>query len=237
METILTHPALMGGKGLVDSFVRSLAVIIVTEIGDKTFFIAAILCMKYGRLVVYAGAMAALTIMHLLSSFMGYTLPSLLPRFYTHYISAVLFVYFGIKLLYDAYNMSNEVSNELQEVEEEMNKKDGPEDLHVTAELGEAKQVREEKDEAFKIFTQTFTLTFLAEWGDRSQIATIALAASKEPIGVVLGGLLGHALCTGVAVIGGKMLASRISERTVSLVGGILFLIFAVHSFAVGPDA
>lgn len=30
------------------------------------------------------------------------------------------------------------------------------------------------------IFLQAFTLTFLAEWGDRSQIATIILAARAE---------------------------------------------------------
>lgn len=29
------------------------------------------------------------------------------------------------------------------------------------------------------IFVQTFVMTFLAEWGDRSQIATIALGASE----------------------------------------------------------
>ena len=66
-----------------------------------------------------------------------------------------------------------------------------------------------------KIFTQTCTLTFLAEWGDRSQIATVALAASKNVFGVVIGGLVGHALCTGVAVIGGRMLAAKISEKHV----------------------
>lgn len=54
--------------------------------------------------------------------------------------------------------------------------------------------------DSLRIFTQAFTLTFLAEWGDRSQIATIALAASKDPFGVVVGGLIGHAFCTGIHV-------------------------------------
>lgn len=80
------------------------------------------------------------------------------------------------------------------------------------------------------IFIQCFTMTFLAEWGDRSQIATIALAAAKDPYGVTIGGIIGHSLCTGVAVLGGKLLATRISERTISIMGGVLFLIFAIHS-------
>ncbi len=80
-------------------------------------------------------------------------------------------------------------------------------------------------------------LTFLAEWGDRSQIATIALAAAKDPIGVTVGGILGHCFCTGLAVIGGRLLAARISEKAVAYVGGATFFLFAVHAFAVGPDA
>ncbi len=73
-------------------------------------------------------------------------------------------------------------------------------------------------------------MTFLAEWGDRSQIATIALAAQKDAVGITLGGIIGHSICTGVAVLAGKMLATRISERTISITGGILFLLFAIHS-------
>lgn len=84
---------------------------------------------------------------------------------------------------------------------------------------------------ASDVFIQSLSLTFFAEWGDRSQIATIALAAAKDPTGVTLGACFGHSLCTGMAVLGGRMLASRISEKTVHLGGGIIFMLFGIHSF------
>eukprot|EP01036_Dinobryon_divergens_P029727 gene29727-38867_t len=232
--------------------------ILVTEIGDKTFFIAAVLAMRHGRLIVYAGAMGALTLMHILSSLMGFALPSLIPRSYTHTASTLLFIYFGCKLLKDSLEMNGGgPSDELQEVEEELEKKkveggeadDEPEpqgdansaDLEVGRKGSKKPRTKgfcqRFGAENLKIFTQAFTLTFLAEWGDRSQIATIALAASKNPFGVVLGGLLGHAFCTGLAVIGGRMLAARISEKTVAVIGGLSFLFFALTSFLFGPDA
>ena len=59
-------------KGLVDlgfihAFVASLSVIIVSELGDKTFFIAAIMAMRHSRLVVYLGAIGALGFMTVMS--------------------------------------------------------------------------------------------------------------------------------------------------------------------------
>ena len=53
--------------GFIHAFLASLSVIIVSELGDKTFFIAAILAMKNPRLTVFAGAMAALGLMTVLS--------------------------------------------------------------------------------------------------------------------------------------------------------------------------
>jgi len=238
---------IIGTTNFVSATLNSLMMILVTEIGDKTFFIAAVLAMRHGRLVVYAGAMGALAVMHLLSSLMGYALPTLLPRTYTHLASALLFVYFGLRLLKDGYEMSGDgPSEELQEVEEELvtKKGDGSEadDPTVDVEAGDGGEVNKKSllqtigEANLKVFTQAFTLTFLAEWGDRSQIATIALASSKNVFGVIVGGLLGHAFCTGLAVIGGRMLAARISEKTVAIIGGVLFLFFAVTSFAFGPD-
>nr|CAD7267655.1 unnamed protein product [Timema shepardi] len=87
-----------------------------------------------------------------------------------------------------------------------------------------------------RIFLQSFTLTFLAEWGDRSQLATIILAAREDVVGVAVGGVLGHSLCTGLAVMGGRMIAQRISVRTVTLIGGAVFLLFAITALFLDPN-
>lgn len=253
----------------VSAFITSFSMILVSEIGDKTFFIAAIMAMKHNRNTVFAAAMVALGIMTVLSAGLGYALPSLLPRDITHYCAIGFFVYFGFKLLYEAYHMKNDETNdELKEVETELNEleDDDSNDKNndkniVDLESGTNKQQQsskssteqrsngnssssgKHKDHAIiqylnkyfsRIFLSVFTMTFLAEWGDRSQIATIALAAAKDPIGVSIGAIIGHSICTGVAVIGGKLLASRISEKTVATVGGVLFLIFAIHSYIYG---
>eukprot|EP00938_MAST-03A_sp_MAST-3A-sp1_P000183 g183.t1 len=226
------------------ALLNSVAMIIVTELGDKTFFIAAILAMRHERSVVFIGAIGALALMTVLSAIIGFALPSLLPKQYTHFAASILFVYFGVKLLSEAYEMhrtgsGDGPSDELEEVESEL--KVSQEDIENGHNNDkEEKDKRGSSDAAIRrkrminIMTQSFTLTFLAEWGDRSQIATIALASAKDPIGVTMGGIIGHSLCTGLAVVGGRMLASKISEKTVACAGGVLFLIFAIHSFLFG---
>jgi putative Ca2+/H+ antiporter (TMEM165/GDT1 family) len=139
--------------------------------------------------------------------------------------------------------MSDKVSDELEEVEEELgcNHKKNEEEQNdddngkdnknsTSVQMGHDNKPKSPVD-AKSVFFQVFLLTFLAEWGDRSQIATIALAAAKDPYGVTLGGCFGHSICTGMAVVGGRMMASRISEKTVTLWGGIIFLAFGVHAF------
>jgi len=53
--------------GFIHAFLASISVIIVSELGDKTFFIAAILSMRNPRVTVFAGAMLALGLMTVFS--------------------------------------------------------------------------------------------------------------------------------------------------------------------------
>lgn len=90
------------------------------------------------------------------------------------------------------------------------------------------------------VFVQAFVLTFLGEWGDRSQIATIALGAAHSVYLVTLGTIIGHTACTALAVLGGRYVSSKISVKHVTLGGAVLFLIFGViylyESFAASAD-
>ncbi|CAJ1954649.1 unnamed protein product [Cylindrotheca closterium] len=212
--------------GFWKGFTAGVSMIIATEIGDKTFFIAAVMSMRQQRSAVFLGAVLALYVMTVLSTLMGLVLPTMIPVKYTHILGGFLFLYFGFKLINDSRSMdANAVSEELEEVEEEL--------LHPKKdeESGQSSVPTSPMKTGFaEVAIQSFSLTFLAEWGDRSQIATIALAAAKNPYGVTLGGCIGHTMCTGVAVLGGRMLAARISERTVSLGGGFIFLVFGIHS-------
>jgi putative Ca2+/H+ antiporter (TMEM165/GDT1 family) len=96
----------------------------VSELGDKTFFIAAIMAMKYSRLTVFSGALSALGLMTVLSAALGYA-TTIIPRKFTFYVSTALFVYFGLKMLYEGYKMDpNEGQEEYEEVQAELKKKE-----------------------------------------------------------------------------------------------------------------
>lgn len=227
-----------GSSGFIHGFIATLSVIIVSELGDKTFFIAAIMAMRHSRTTVFIGAISALTVMHVMSSFFGYAI-TVIPRLYTFYISSFLFAVFGIKMLREGYKMSpNEAQEEFEEVQEDLRKREMSDSGDIEA--GSSSNRRKEPSVisfVSKIFIQSFTMTFLAEWGDRSQLATIVLAARENVAAVVIGGVLGHALCTGLAVVGGRMIAQRISVRTVTLVGGVVFILFALTALVMDPNA
>ncbi|GJN25133.1 hypothetical protein PR202_gb12923 [Eleusine coracana subsp. coracana] len=323
------------GPGLFDALFASLSMILVSEIGDETFIIAALMAMRHPKSIVLSGALSALFVMTVLSTGLGRIVPNLISRKVTNSFATVLYLFFGLRLLYIAWK-SDPKGSQKKEMEERLGTKEGEKDIYRMARIRERKTrdinqikcikdgvdrllVRDEEmkdrwreyfdklfngeeegpilelDDSFDdnnrrfvrriqeaeieqalkrmksgkamgpdgipieveeklesgqgkstirkffarfctpIFLEAFILTFLAEWGDRSQIATIALATHKNAIGVAVGASLGHTVCTSLAVVGGSMLASKISQRTVATIGGVLFLGFSVSSYFYPP--
>ncbi|XP_010551289.1 PREDICTED: GDT1-like protein 5 [Tarenaya hassleriana] len=219
---------------IVQGFTKSLAMTFLSEIGDKTFFAAAILAMRYPRRLVLAGCLTALIVMTILSALVGMAAPNLISRKWTHHITTLLFFGFGLWSLWDGFREEGD-SEELAEVEAELDsdlKKGGSTKENSKVEDEQKKQKRPFLTQFFSpIFLKAFSINFFGEWGDKSQLATIGLAADENPLGVILGGTVAQILCTTAAVIGGKSLASQISERIVALSGGILFIVFGIQSF------
>ena len=78
----------------------------------------------------------------------------------------------------------------------------------------------------FSIFITTFTTIFIAELGDKTQIATLMLSAeSGKPIIVFLGSSLALISSSIVGVLIGKWLSKKISPTNFSLSTGILMII------------
>ena len=106
------------------AFGESFMVILATEVGDRTFFIAAIMAMRHPRLTVWSGAAAALVVMTVLSTLVGHIAPVIVPRSYTQYAAAALFAFFGVRMLRDGAALDHSgASEELEEVEAELTKK------------------------------------------------------------------------------------------------------------------
>jgi putative Ca2+/H+ antiporter (TMEM165/GDT1 family) len=77
------------------------------------------------------------------------------------------------------------------------------------------------------ITVQTFLMVFLAELGDKTQLATIALtAAYGAPLAVFLGAMTGQLVNHGVAAYLGSHFLSRVPTGTLRLASGFLFIFF-----------
>lgn len=74
----------------------------------------------------------------------------------------------------------------------------------------------------------TFSLIALAEFGDKTQLAVIALSARYDRVKVFLGVILAFALVTGLGVLVGNVLFIFIPQNVIKILAGLLFLAFGV---------
>ena len=129
------------------------ATIFVVELPDKTFIATLVMSTRFRPLLVWVGVVAAFFVQTLVAVAIGGVLNQL-PKKPIEIFAAVLFLVGGIILL----RGTSKADEEEAEAEEEFGAKSA------------AKQLA-----GWKVVTFCFTILFLAEWGDLSQILTASM--------------------------------------------------------------
>lgn len=78
----------------------------------------------------------------------------------------------------------------------------------------------------YKVFFTVFTAVFIAEIGDKTQLATMLFAADKEvsKLTVFFGASLALIVASGIGVFAGGLISQYISEKQLNYIAGIGFL-------------
>ena len=78
----------------------------------------------------------------------------------------------------------------------------------------------------FKVIATVFAAVFIAELGDKTQLATMLFAADKEVSkwAVFAGASLALILASALGVLAGSLLSNVVSERALSMVAGVGFI-------------
>jgi putative Ca2+/H+ antiporter (TMEM165/GDT1 family) len=83
----------------------------------------------------------------------------------------------------------------------------------------------------WKAFGAAFGLTFVAEFGDKTQIAILTLAARYGWLPVFLGATVAFVVLNAIAVTAGAVIAKFIPEAVIRYVAAAIFIIFGLLSF------
>lgn len=77
-------------------------------------------------------------------------------------------------------------------------------------------------------FLSGFTLIFITEWGDKTQIAAALFASEYNTIMVLIGTLASLTLVSIAAIYLGKFISNKINRKIMTRIAGITFIIMGI---------
>lgn len=187
---------------MLSAFFISMAVVALSEMGDKTQLLALLLAARFRKPIpILIAIFAATVINHGVSAILGQWITTLLSPTVLLWIVSLGFIAMAVWML---------IPDELDDEDDSIN-----------------------KWQKYGVFGATFVLFFLAEIGDKTQIATVALAARFDSVGwVTLGTTLGIMLVNAPAVFIGNKLAEKLPIALIHKIGALVFLVIGVAALA-----
>ena len=175
--------------------------IFVVELPDKTFIATLVLATKFRPILVWIGVGLAFTVQTTVAVALGHA-ASFLPPDVVRGVSLVMFVAGAVILFREGRSH------------------------HVDSGEEYAEKARDVT--GFRAIGASFLVLFAAEWGDLSQLLTLALVAKYEdPVSVFVGALSALLAVSGLAVIVGRALLRVVPLHALHYVGAAVCLVLA----------
>jgi putative Ca2+/H+ antiporter (TMEM165/GDT1 family) len=182
------------------------------ELPDKTFIATLVLATRFRHLWVWLGTISAFFVQVLIAVTAGGLL-ALLPQRIVLGITFLLFAA-GSVIMVRGGLLSRAAEAEAEADEE--------------AEVAN-RASEQNPTSALRIYATSFLILFTAEWGDLSQLLTAGLAArTDQPLSVFIGSWTALAVVSGLAVLAGAWLRSRVPIWRIRLVSGAILAALAV---------
>ena len=207
---------------------------------------------KLPPLILYITALSATLLMNYISIGLGYILPLIINQTVMNCIAFSLFLMFGIISIMEgkAIEKNKGLSDLFELTKKELEKEEEEEQdyyLMVETDENEYENIKTEattphnsriknniKNNEIYNNKTTYGLCFalfitflLSDIGDKSQIATITIAAVYNLYGVLIGTTLAFLLTCALGILCGNFICQKISTKNIMYIGGGIFLFFA----------
>ena len=196
-------------------FTTAFATVALAGIGDKSFLTAFALAARHKARWVFTGSVSALTIGAGLWIGMGTWLSTFISTDTVKIVSGFTFLAFGAIALNQAYQCHANPEVYPNQIADNT--------TNAIAQKGAEVVIRD-----------SFTTTFLAEFGDRTQLALLALAAGPNisAPSIFSGAVAANTLLAIAAVSSGKLLKNHLCYKRISFCSGILFIALGIKIIA-----
>jgi len=215
-----------------EDFAQSFCMVGIAEAFDKTWFVALILAMKAAKLPVFIGCFGGLAVHVIIAAVIGYTASSMINLRYLQLATAALFFTMAGLYTYDWYHADPDADVIESGCADAVDDLGGGDDIKKELNnYGSSPASPKKKTGDLVVMSEAFLAVFIAEWGDRTQIAMFGQHASQPLMPVICGSLLAFALLTTSAVLLAKALSGvRIKEQWLFMIGALSFLVFGFQA-------
>jgi putative Ca2+/H+ antiporter (TMEM165/GDT1 family) len=193
------------------TLLSTLGLVFVAELGDKTQLAVVTQTCKHRKpWAVFLGASTALIVVTAIGAIGGQILGQFIPERVLRIAAALAFVVMGGFIIREAVKAG---TNPAENVCDDAGKSD----------------CTPVSSWDWKTFGTTFGLLFVAELGDKTQLAVLSLAGKSENVWpVFIGGALALTLVAALGVVGGQGLCRLIPERLLLWISAVAFVVMGV---------